>query len=56
MFVLVNNRPDSFAVHTVGVDGEACFLEGFQVTVDGARVAVFLFDKIGDGLAVLGRD
>jgi len=54
VFVFVDNRPNTLAVHAVGVDRKACFLEGFQVTVDGTGVAILLFDKIGNRLAVLG--
>ena len=54
MFVSVYNTPDSLAVHPVGVDGEACVLQGLQISTDGAGVAIFLLDQVGHGLAVLG--
>mgnify|MGYP001815294843 CR=1 FL=1 len=56
VFVFVPHGPDALAVHPVGVDGKACFLEGFQVAVDSAGVAVFVAYQVGHGLAVLGGD
>jgi hypothetical protein len=54
VLVLINNRPDALAVRALRIDGETRLLEGFQVTVDGAGVAVFFLDQVGDGLTVLG--
>ena len=42
MLVLIDHRPDALAVQALIIDWEARLLEGFQVTVDGAGMAVFL--------------
>ena len=52
----VEQRPDALAVDPFGVHGETGGLQGVQVAVDGAGVAVEVAGQVGGGLAYPGGD